>query len=110
MEADEARAEGERRHGEAAGEAIFSPEGGTIAHLPNGNTLITASESGRAVELSAEDDVVWEYLSPHRAGPGDQLVATIWEVQRLAPEAAEAFGSEAVAGETGRREERDEEP
>lgn len=70
-------------YGEEADEAIFSPEGGTIARLPNGNTLITVSESGRVIELSPSAEIVWEYLSPHRAGPNNQLVATIWEVQRL---------------------------
>ena len=71
-------------YGEAEGEALVSPEGGTVARLPNGNTLITASESGRAIELDPSGRVVWEYLSPYRAGPQNELVASLWEVQRLA--------------------------
>ena len=70
-------------YGEGDGEALFSPEGGAVARLPNGNTLITASESGRIIELDPQREIVWEYLSPHRAGPDNELVATIWEVQRL---------------------------
>ena len=70
-------------YGDGEGEALFSPEGGTVARLPNGNTLITASESGRVIELTDDGEIVWEYLSPHRAGPDNELVATIWEVQRI---------------------------
>ena len=72
-------------YGEAADQAIYSPEGGTAARLPNGNTLITASESGTVREIDPQGEIVWEFLSPHRAGPDGQLVATIWEVQRLEP-------------------------
>jgi hypothetical protein len=72
-------------YGEAEGEALVSPEGGTVARLPNGNTLITASESGRVIELDPSGEIVWEYLSPHRAGTNNELVATLWEVQRLDP-------------------------
>jgi len=43
--------------------------------LANGNTLICAGETGRVVELTPEQKVVWEYLNPHGGdapldGPG----------------------------------------
>lgn len=69
--------------GEAAGEELYSPEGGTVARLDNGNLLITASESGRAVEIDPAGEIVWEFVSPHRAGPDDELVAALWEMLRI---------------------------
>jgi hypothetical protein len=67
---------------------MISKEGGSVARLPNGNTLITVSESGRALEVTREGEVVWEFFSPHRAGSKNELVATVWEVMRLPPDAA----------------------
>jgi hypothetical protein len=32
--------------------------------LPNGNTLVTEGASGRLFEVTAEHEVVWEYVSP----------------------------------------------
>ncbi len=80
-------------YGEDDGEAIFSPEGGTVARLGNGNTLITASESGRVIEIDPDGTVVWEFWSPHRAGQKDELVAAIWEVQRLDPASVPWLGA-----------------
>ncbi|MCK4274668.1 MAG: aryl-sulfate sulfotransferase, partial [Dehalococcoidales bacterium] len=33
--------------------------------LPNGNTLITEGQDGRIFEVTAEHEIVWEYLSPY---------------------------------------------
>lgn len=66
---------------------FHSPQAGTVAVLPNGNTLVTCSEQGRAFELGVDGTVVWEMVSPHRAGRHDELVATLFEVQRLPPDA-----------------------
>jgi len=79
-------------YGDAPDQGMISPEGGSVARLPNGNTLITVSESGRALEVTAEGEVVWEFFSPHRAGPKNELVATLWELLRLDPDAA-AWGT-----------------
>ena len=56
---------------------------GSSQRLPNGNTLITESEAGRAFEVTADLGIVWEYVSPFRAGPEDEYVATLLEVVRL---------------------------
>ncbi|MBN1176651.1 MAG: aryl-sulfate sulfotransferase [Dehalococcoidales bacterium] len=39
--------------------------------LPNGNTLITEGSDGRLFEVTADCEIVWEYLSPYsyRRGP-----------------------------------------
>jgi hypothetical protein len=63
---------------------LDSPEAGAVRRLPNGNTLITESERGRALELAGDDEIVWEYVSPHRAGEHRELVATLFEVERHA--------------------------
>jgi hypothetical protein len=56
---------------------------GAAQRLPNGNTLITESDYGRAFEVSLDGDIVWEYVNPERAGERDQLIATIFEMIRL---------------------------
>jgi hypothetical protein len=56
---------------------------GAIQRLPNGNTLITESDSGRALEVTPEGKTVWEFVNPHRAGEKNELIATLLEVQRF---------------------------
>lgn len=65
------------------GRPLHSPEAGVVQPLPNGNLLITESESGRAIEIDPEGEVVWEFVSPHRAGRDQELVATLFDVVRL---------------------------
>jgi hypothetical protein len=79
------------REGESA--RLSSPEAGSVQRLPGGTTLVTESEHGRAVEVTRDGEVVWEFLSPHRAGPSGNLVATLFEVVRLPFEAAEFLES-----------------
>ena len=56
---------------------------GSAQRLPNGNTLITDSETGEAFEVTPDKVVVWRYRTPHRAGKDQALVATLSEVVRL---------------------------
>ncbi len=58
---------------------------GSNQRLPNGSTLITESDNGRAFEVTHDGDIVWEYWNPERAGEDDQYIATIFEVIRLDP-------------------------
>ncbi len=62
---------------------LWSKSCGTVQRLENGNTLITESDNGRALEVTPAGDVVWEFRSPHRAGSDDELVATLFDVIRL---------------------------
>ncbi|MCP4250206.1 MAG: hypothetical protein GY778_24445 [bacterium] len=48
--------------------------------LPNGNTLIADSDTGRAFEVTTEGEIVWEFLTPHRGPKGER--ATIVRVDR----------------------------
>jgi hypothetical protein len=65
------------------GEELFSRTLGSCQRLPNGNTLITESENGRALEVTRDGRVVWELYNPHRAGERGELVAVLFEVLRL---------------------------
>ena len=41
---------------------------GSSQRLPNGNTLITQSDSGRAFEVTREGDIVWDFFSSYISG------------------------------------------
>ena len=64
-------------------DVFFSQSCGAAQRLPNGNTLVTESDYGRAFELTPEKEIVWEYHNPARAGDEGELVATLFEVIRL---------------------------
>lgn len=63
--------------------AFSSDIAGTCARLAGGNTLVAESVPGRAFELDPRGRVVWEFRTPHRAGPDESLVAMLFEVLRL---------------------------
>ncbi len=44
---------------------FFSSFVSSAQRLPNGNTLITEGNSGRLIEVTAEHETVWEYVSPY---------------------------------------------
>jgi hypothetical protein len=56
---------------------------GSCQRLPNGDTLITESEGGRALEVAPDGNIVWEFNNPHRAGSRRELVAVLFEMIRL---------------------------
>jgi hypothetical protein len=62
---------------------FFSETCGASQRLANGNTLITESNRGRAFEVTPEGEVVWEFYNPARAGERNELVATLFEVERI---------------------------
>lgn len=76
------------RYGERDGQRIFSESSGSADRLGNGNTLIVESNAGRAFEVTPEGETVWEYLNPSRAGEKKDLVATLKQLSRLAPDLA----------------------
>ena len=45
-------------------DGFFTKSQGYVQRLPNGNTLITEAEKGRAFEVTPECEVVWEYFYP----------------------------------------------
>ena len=44
---------------------FYSPFISSAQRLPNGNTMITEGSGGRIIEVTAEHDLVWEYISPY---------------------------------------------
>ena len=43
----------------------YSPFISSVQRLPNGNTLITEGSGGRIFEVTAQHELVWEYISPY---------------------------------------------
>lgn len=49
----------------ANGDGFYSPYISSAQRLPNGNTLITEGADGRIFEVTAEKEIVWEYINPY---------------------------------------------
>jgi hypothetical protein len=73
-------------YGGDAANGFYTETCGSCQRLPNGNTLITESDSGRAFEVASDGRVVWKYYNPNRAGEDHELIATLFEVVRLPPD------------------------
>jgi len=59
---------------------------GLVQRLKNGNTLVTVSTEGRALEVTPAGKVVWEFLNPHEVvEEGQRKVATLFSLERFAP-------------------------
>ncbi len=63
-------------------EAFFSLSRGGNQRLPNGNTLITHSDSGRAFEVTRDGEVVWEFYNPEIRAEDNQRAA-IYRLMRI---------------------------
>ena len=72
-------------YGTTPSEDFFSKTCGTCERLPNGNTLITESDNGRAFEVTPDNEIVWEFINTHRAGSKQELIATLNELIRIPP-------------------------
>ncbi len=57
--------------------------GGLNQRLANGNTLITESDTGRAFEVTRDGRIVWEFHNEARTGDDNELVAVLFDFQRL---------------------------
>lgn len=49
---------------------FYSPFISSAQRLPNGNTLITEGSDGRIFEVTAEHELVWEYICPYKGKLG----------------------------------------
>ncbi len=45
---------------------LYSSLVSSVQRLPNGNTLITEGNIGRIIEVTPEQEIVWEYISPYQ--------------------------------------------
>ena len=80
---DPATRESVWRYDGSADRPFYSRTCGAAERLPNGNTLITESDGGRAFEVTPEREIVWEFYNPQRAGDDDEYIATLFELVRL---------------------------
>lgn len=62
---------------------FYSHACGVCQRLPNGNTLITESDNGRAFEVTPTGEIVWEFHNPERAGEHKEYIAALFEVRRF---------------------------
>jgi hypothetical protein len=58
---------------------------GTAHRLPNGNTLITESDNGHAVEVTHDGRVAWEFYNPYRVVTDQTYIASLFEMHRIDP-------------------------
>ncbi|MDX1631423.1 MAG: arylsulfotransferase family protein [Thermoanaerobaculia bacterium] len=63
--------------------SLESPMAGAVQLLEKGHLLITESARGRALEVTPDREIVWEFRSPHRAGEHDVYVAYLFEFRRV---------------------------
>jgi Spy/CpxP family protein refolding chaperone len=83
-------------------EPFFSATCGAAQRLANGNTVVTESDYGRAFEVTAEGNIVWEYYNQFRAGQDGRYIATMMEMRRLPPSFPVDWAANSAAAETGR--------
>jgi hypothetical protein len=83
VEIDPADSEVRWSYGGSDEQPLYSKFLGAAQRLPNGNTLITESDAGRAVEVTPAGQIVWQFHNPGRGGDRDQYIATLPEVLRL---------------------------
>ena len=69
--------------GDRPGQELYTEASGGQQRLENGNTLICEANFGRAVEVTPEGRVVWEFWNPNRAGKKNELIATLYGIERV---------------------------
>jgi len=59
---------------------LYSALRGSVQRLPNGNTLITESDTGYVFEVTRAGETVWEFANPEVGAGGERSV--IWRMTR----------------------------
>jgi len=59
---------------------FYSPFISAAQRLPNGNTLITEGSDGRLLEVTAEHEIVWEFINPYVGFQGMNMVYRAYRV------------------------------
>ena len=78
-------------YGEGASEAFFSSTVGLCQPLANGNILVVESQNGTAFEVAPDKTVVWEYVSPFRAGDNNEYIASLLSMRKIDPDAVSGW-------------------
>jgi hypothetical protein len=70
-------------YADGPGSPLFSATCGAAQRLPGGNTLIIESDNGRALEVTPDGRIAWEFRNPYRAGKHRELIAAIPDMVAL---------------------------
>lgn len=62
---------------------FYTETKGMAYRLPNGNTLIVESEKGRAIEVTPDKRIVWEFITGHKTGSAKETTALLFDLIRL---------------------------
>ena len=62
---------------------LYSSTSGCCQRLPNGNTLISESNAGTAIELTRDLKKVWIFNNPIRTGKNNEMIAVLYSMHRL---------------------------
>ena len=54
-----------------------------LSRLPNGNRLVNSTYSGRSMEVTPENEVVWEWRSDRRLGDQNENIGHLMEIVRV---------------------------
>ncbi len=65
---------------------FFSPRISNAQRLPNGNTLICEGDFGRIFEVTAEGELVWEFVNPYFGGPANAQNNRLFRAYRYSAE------------------------
>jgi hypothetical protein len=78
--------------------SLYSHTCGANQRLDDGNTLIIESDNGRAIEVTPDGLIAWEFRNPRRAGSRGELIAAILDMVALPTGYAPAWlGGDQVA-------------
>lgn len=75
-------------------DGFYSRNCSSVQRLPNGNTLVTETEKGRAFEVTPDKKIVWEYINTHRVGDKNDNIATLLEVIRYSKDSLHCSAGE----------------
>lgn len=90
-------------YGGSAPQGFHSEGMGSEQRLPNGNTLVTDSFSGRAFEVTPAKRVVWSFDNPARTGERGEYVAVVPELLRIDAAQTAAWLSPLASAESQRQ-------
>ena len=68
---------------------FFTLGRGSIQRLPNSNTLMAEADKGRAIEVTPQGDIVWEFINPEKVT--EKRRATIVRMKHYPSEFVEAI-------------------
>lgn len=62
---------------------FFSKCCGQVQRLPNGNTLIVSTSSGRAFEVTSDKEIVWDFVNQKFSAENLEIKANIFKLRRI---------------------------